>query len=146
MQHRLTDPNRVAEYVLGGKGTATIRSEATGKRFTYKFGVPKNPQPNRKIPIFVKLLVAPETYQYIGCIWREANGRLSYAHGANCRIGKDAPSIKAIQWFLKCIERSVVPDQLSVYHEGVCGRCGRKLTVPESIESGLGPVCARLAA
>jgi hypothetical protein len=29
-----------------------------------------------------------------------------------------------------------------VYHEGRCGRCNRKLTVPESIETGLGPECA----
>ena len=28
-------------------------------------------------------------------------------------------------------------------HSGCCGRCGRKLTVPESIDTGLGPVCAR---
>lgn len=26
-------------------------------------------------------------------------------------------------------------------HEGSCGRCGRTLTTPESIKSGLGPVC-----
>lgn len=28
-----------------------------------------------------------------------------------------------------------------VHHEGRCGRCGRRLTVPSSIETGLGPVC-----
>jgi hypothetical protein len=31
-----------------------------------------------------------------------------------------------------------------VWHEGRCGRCGRKLTVPESIESGFGPECASI--
>lgn len=30
-----------------------------------------------------------------------------------------------------------------VHHEGKCGRCGRELTVPESIESGIGPECAK---
>jgi hypothetical protein len=30
-----------------------------------------------------------------------------------------------------------------VHHEGKCGRCGRKLTVPESVESGIGPECAK---
>jgi hypothetical protein len=29
-----------------------------------------------------------------------------------------------------------------VHHEGKCGRCGRKLTVPESVKSGFGPECA----
>jgi hypothetical protein len=30
---------------------------------------------------------------------------------------------------------------LEVWHEGRCGACGRRLTVPESIERGLGPEC-----
>ncbi len=29
------------------------------------------------------------------------------------------------------------------HHEGRCGRCGRKLTVPSSVESGIGPECAK---
>ena len=142
--HKLTDPDQVADYILGGKGIATIRSEATGTRFTFKFGVPKNPTPGRKVPIFVKLLMSPETYQYVGCVWREDGGGLSYSHKCGGRVGEDAPSIKAFKWFLKCIERRILPDQLSVYHEGVCGRCGRTLTVPESIENGMGPVCASI--
>jgi hypothetical protein len=28
------------------------------------------------------------------------------------------------------------------WHEGKCCRCGRKLTVPASIASGIGPECA----
>ena len=32
------------------------------------------------------------------------------------------------------------------YHiEGTCRRCNRTLTTPESVESGIGPVCAQLA-
>jgi hypothetical protein len=30
------------------------------------------------------------------------------------------------------------------HHEGRCGRCGRLLTVPESIERGIGPECAAI--
>lgn len=30
----------------------------------------------------------------------------------------------------------------TVHHEGRCCRCGRRLTVPESIEAGIGPECA----
>lgn len=35
-----------------------------------------------------------------------------------------------------------LPSQIEVWHEGRCGACGRRLTVPESIANGLGPVCA----
>jgi hypothetical protein len=30
---------------------------------------------------------------------------------------------------------------LEFWHEGRCGRCGRRLTVPDSIASGYGPEC-----
>ena len=33
-------------------------------------------------------------------------------------------------------------ETVQVWHEGRCGKCGRKLTVPESLTSGLGPECA----
>jgi hypothetical protein len=36
----------------------------------------------------------------------------------------------------------VLPADIEVWHEGNCRRCRRKLTVPASIELGLGPNCA----
>jgi hypothetical protein len=32
-------------------------------------------------------------------------------------------------------------NAVEFWHEGKCGRCNRKLTVPSSIESGFGPEC-----
>jgi hypothetical protein len=29
-----------------------------------------------------------------------------------------------------------------IMHDGHCSVCGRKLTTPESLDSGIGPVCA----
>ena len=29
-------------------------------------------------------------------------------------------------------------------HEGRCGRCARRLTVPASVASGIGPECAKM--
>ena len=40
--------------------------------------------------------------------------------------------------------KAALPKTVEVWHEGICGRCGRKLTVPESVERGLGPECAGL--
>jgi hypothetical protein len=34
------------------------------------------------------------------------------------------------------------PDNY-IRHEGKCGRCGRKLTVPSSIDNGIGPECIK---
>lgn len=37
----------------------------------------------------------------------------------------------------------LLPRGWAVYHEGRCGRCGVRLTVPESIAAGIGPECAK---
>jgi hypothetical protein len=35
-----------------------------------------------------------------------------------------------------------IPETVEIWHEGRCCRCGRRLTVPESIYAGIGPDCA----
>jgi len=44
-------------------------------------------------------------------------------------------------WRTRLSTASELPDQVEVWHEGRCARCGRRLTVPESISSGFGPEC-----
>ena len=58
------------------------------------------------------------------------------------RIGADAPSRKAFTWFWNRLRADADLSQCEVWHEGRCGRCSRVLTVPESLQTGLGPVCA----
>jgi hypothetical protein len=36
-----------------------------------------------------------------------------------------------------------LPGGYKIHHEGRCGKCGRLLTVPESVETGIGPECAK---
>jgi hypothetical protein len=55
------------------------------------------------------------------------------------RATLDAPSVKAFRFFF---ESNRLHPELVVRHEGKCGRCGRTLTVPESIDRGIGPECA----
>ena len=78
------------------------------------------------------------------------SSRAGLAGAKVSKIGEDADSAKAWRWFDANLQAGRVPEQLEVWHEGRCGRCGRALTVPESIERGIGPECvgiiSRLAA
>ncbi len=125
-----------AQFALAGNATFTLSSLKTGQRFTYKIRVAEN----NATMHFVSVLVGPDNtsdYRYFGFIRRGV-----YFHGgAKAKIGPDAPSAKAFQWFWVNLARSVEMPQLEVCHEGRCGRCGRALTVPESIKSGFGPEC-----
>ena len=54
----------------------------------------------------------------------------------------DADSFVALNWLVGKLAAGKLPDTVEFYHAGKCGCCGRTLTVPESIVTGLGPVCA----
>jgi hypothetical protein len=135
-------------------------SAKTGTRFTYR--VKRKDQGGEFRPWFVSVLVGPQNehdYQYLGCIFplRNYPGRSRYFHGHKSKITSDALSNLAFAWTFQALE--YVPHsagvqreatlatltQIEVWHEGRCGRCGRKLTVPDSIARGLGPECAGLS-
>lgn len=56
------------------------------------------------------------------------------------KVSKDAESFKGFEWLVR--RDFDAGDQADVYHESRCGKCGRALTTPESVSSGIGPVCA----
>ena len=125
-------------FVTAGNATFTLVSAKTGTRFTFKVRVAKDNQSMH----FVSVLTGPDNqndYKYLGYVRRGV-----YFHGgAKAKIGQDAPSAKAFAWFWQAaVAKRCETPSLQVFHEGACGRCGRPLTVPQSIETGFGPECA----
>lgn len=146
LRGQLTTLPAIREYVEAGNATLTVRSKPTGQRLTFKFVRPKEPREGRAVPIFVRLLSGPDNeahYEYLGCIWPDGEGAYRYQHSHKSRITADAPSARVAVWFATCVGNAnpALLEQAEVWHEGRCGRCGRKLTVPESISSGYGPEC-----
>ena len=122
-------------FILSGNATFTVKNTQTGGRFTFKVT-----QPDASGPHFVKVLTGSDNesdYGYLGTIFNAGQ----YKHGRKSGISETAQSAKVFKWFLACLASETLPEQIEVWHEGRCGRCGRKLTVPESIKSGYGPEC-----
>jgi Family of unknown function (DUF6011) len=143
-QGQITDPKAAISFILAGKATVTFRSLATDQRFTFKISrAPKNDAyPNAAPTWFVKLLNGPDNsndFVYIGFV----RGNEFVHGGPKARAGKDAPSCKGFDFVMKSLVAGGMKG-FEVYHAGKCGRCGRKLTVPESIASGFGPECIHL--
>jgi hypothetical protein len=129
------DGQKARQFFLAGHAIVTLVSEKTGTRFTYRVNRKEN------TPWFVAVLSGPnntEDYAYLGTIFGDGEFR----HGRKSRIGTDAPSARAFNWAWQYLTKGELPPQCEVHHEGMCGRCGRTLTVPESIELGFGPECA----
>ena len=52
------------------------------------------------------------------------------------------PSFKAFKFLIDRYVKALKPHVgFSVLHNGHCGVCGRVLTNPESLETGVGPIC-----
>jgi hypothetical protein len=128
------------DFVLAGRAVFTV-SNAVGERYTFKV-VHKD---GAKGPVwFVSLLTGPDNesdYSYLGILdaW-SAEVVLTRASRYKC----DSKPVKVLQWACKMIwSERALPAGYKMHHEGCCGRCGRPLTVPESIESGFGPECVK---
>lgn len=136
----LASANDALRFMFGGNATFTIRSEETSTRYTYKIR-----QQNEGAPFFVSMLRGSNNdrdYQYIGYIFAEDRGTLK----AGAKGMPSAPSFKALSWTLaQLAAHARIPDKLSIFHDGRCCACGRKLTTPESVISGIGPECAKKA-
>lgn len=136
MTNQLSTSSDAARFILAGNARVTLVSEKTGARFTYRVRQPKSDAPH-----FVSLLSGPDNdadYQFLGTVFADGG----YHHGRKSGVGPKAPSARAFAYAWGYLSRGELPPLCEIYHEGSCGRCGRGLTVPSSIESGLGPVCA----
>lgn len=130
--------SNVVAFALAGHATMTVESVATGARFTYRITAKEG----RGLH-FVSVLTGPDNtrnYAFIGTI---VYG-LTFRHSPKSTLSAEASAVKAWSWFWSkaAINALPGPDVVRVYHMGACGRCGRPLTTPESIRTGLGPVCA----
>lgn len=156
------------QFMLGGNAVFTVLNTETGGRFTFKLrrAQPKPGAPTDNLPIFVKVLTGPDngdqgSWTYIGAIFgaaplRHASGAVrmdgKYVRTKSVKMRDDAPSMRAWKWLWSRVtgtgadgEPIGFPSKVELWHEGRCARCGRSLTVPESIKSGFGPVCAEVA-
>jgi len=73
-----------------------------------------------------------------------ANGRVKLT--ANSKVTDKSWSLRLLRRCLACVwtDQDISEHGFELMHEGRCGRCGRPLTRPESIQSGIGPICATL--
>lgn len=128
----------IKNFMFAGKARFTLENTSKGTHLTYRVSACKD-KPGL---FFVSVLTGSDntnSYTYLGTI-RDG----VYEHGRKSTISASAPSAKAFTLFYTLVSKQYpFPPSLAYHHEGRCGRCGRVLTVPESLRSGIGPECAR---
>lgn len=137
-----TNAKDAVRFVLGGNARVTLVSEKTGVRYTYRVSLAKDGK-----LWFVSVLTGPDnesSYTYLGVVLPGQAVELQLTKAS--KMDAESLPVRAFRYTLAALAHGVLPPNVQVWHEGRCGRCGRTLTVPESIASGIGPECAlRLA-
>lgn len=125
-------------YMLAGSATVTFKSVKTGTHYTYRLKAGDNGF------VFIGVLTGADNetnYSYLGYLRRGL-----YIHGRRVPkrsdVPRGAPSAVAFDWVYRQLVKGTMPKQLEIWHDGSCGRCGRKLTHPDSVARGIGPECA----
>lgn len=145
----LLDGNFAREFALAGDATFTVENPQTGGRFTFNVIAPRKAGGGKDLRAdvrFVKVLTGANNendYQFLGTIFVRDG---QYRHSGKSRIGPDAKSAQAFAWLWPLMFIGAGWSPVEIHHQGRCGRCGRSLTVPSSVRSGLGPICAVRAA
>lgn len=130
--HKLNNSDAL-KFIFAGNSTATFVNTKTNNRFTFKVKQKKDSN-----LFFVSVLTNPDTYTYIGTV---INGQ--FKHGKKSKINKDAQSVRVFDYVFNNLVSNSLPNFVEVWHEGRCGKCGKTLTVPNSIANGLGPECIK---
>ncbi len=139
------------EFITAGRAVFTV---ANNKGDHYTFRVNHKDECTKEVngrlvtypeAWFINLLTGPDntsSYTYLGKLDPET-GDVTVTHGS--RFGESSVPVRVIRWALRFVWAGrEFPEGYKLYHEGACGRCGRPLTVPESIESGIGPECSKI--
>jgi len=127
--------------LLAGKATFTVSND---KKEHYTFKVTRSKD---KRVYFVALLTGADnehSYQYIGLLMpTHKKMRVTSAS----KMSDDSIPVKVFNWAMKIIDNvKALPEGYDILPAGKCFKCGRKLTQPESIKSGLGPHCRKMLA
>lgn len=139
------------KFVTAGKAIFTVEvpevyKDQHGKpHYTYRISL-KKAKGNYPDTFFVSVLTGPDNnsnYSYLG-ILNPQTGAVRTT--AKSKFQAESFTVRLLNRVLARLwaddVQTIENTGFSLHHEGKCGRCGRRLTVPESIETGLGPECA----
>jgi hypothetical protein len=134
------------DFVTAGRATFTVECP-DGDHYTYRVSLVPGNDRYPADAYFVSTLTGPDnesSYTYMGKL-DPATGLC--ATTAKSRQFEDQYRFRLLHRVLARVwaadHAAYEQHGFRTHHEGKCGRCGRTLTVPASIESGIGPECAR---
>lgn len=135
----MVDPDRALEFITGGHATFTVKSNRTGAHLSYRVLHMRRGARIMPNAFAIQELRGPD------------NEHDWHAHGVLLQDGalpngdprwttRNGPL--GLTWVVHRLQAVSSPPPFEIWHAGACSRCGRLLTHPESLRTGIGPTCA----
>ena len=125
----------------GVKWTFTLANSKTGTHLTFRSRRPTGWTIDS--PVLVDVMAGPDNgddFLFLGSVSRRGGYKPSTKSKATGGHGEKAH--RTMQWIVShLLQDSPLPDALVIMGSRKCAKCGQKLTRPESLQIGLGPVC-----
>lgn len=134
--HPITAPDQALTFMLAGKATFTVKSEATGDHLTFQV---RNWKKAKHGTLHFVSVRTGNDYASIGVV-RDRN---SFSLGNKADLPYDDKRVRGFRYVFENLQHNRLPPKAEIWHEGTCGRCNRPLTDPESISRGIGPECIK---
>ena len=122
----------VRAFILGGNSEFTLTQEPD-IQFKYKVKKAKDAK-----DLYFVCLEEKKKFVYQGVIVKN-DGKYVFRVGAKGNKDYNSYALQGLLWVLN--KNGAIPEQVGIYHHGVCSVCGRKLSDPYSINCGVGPTC-----
>jgi hypothetical protein len=139
------EQDKALAFMLAGKSEFILHSTKTGDDFKFKITKKESNKKDseEEFVYFVNILHGSES-TYAGHMRFNKNTNMfEYFKGQKGKIEPKDLAIRSLIFVLNKLMRNEIVGNLEVYHTGKCGKCGKKLTTPESIVTGLGPQCSK---
>lgn len=144
------NPKALPTLALAGRAVLTFRNIEKGTHFTVRIRQKRDKKDRKiKLPAYnveISLLQdGVQRYRYAGMIFTdEPQIRIWIARELNPVRPNDARLIEVFRWMIRAIQNpEILRGRVGLFHEGRCCHCSMPLTHPESVYTGLGPVCLK---
>jgi hypothetical protein len=124
---------QLRDFVFAGNALFTILNKESGNYITYKV------KKHKEDDIWFVSTLSGHNHVFIGTCFSDKN----FKYSASSVLPMGDKKVATFIWFLQKFfnDQNKYP-MVEVYHHGRCGHCYKTLTTPESIKTGIGPVCS----
>ena len=136
--HEFDEADKLNAYLLAGNAVVTLEAPS-GTNHTYLYQKPKTDSFPEDIR-FVYTLHSDMSQHYIGMIEMD-----KFRLTRNSRFGSDTDIVKGAVYIenMRKNQQFLQSSPMRIYHQGTCGKCGRKLSGEKSVKLGLGRKCIK---